>query len=223
MCERFSLASSPAELAERFGAGVRQLALEPRYNTAPSQPVLTLKDGDGDRLAGFMRWGLVPSWAKGPAGAPLINARAETVATKPAFRAAFRSRRRLIPACGFYEWQRIPGSNVKRPMRVVMKGGEPFAFAGLWETWRGPDGHEVLPCAVVTTGANSLPAPIHDRMPVILRQEAEALWLDRSVEDRGLLERVLQPYDAGDLEAFEVSSLVNSTRNDEQGVAARLI
>ena len=149
----------------------------------------------------------------------MTNARAETVAEKPAFRDALRRRRCLVLADGFYEWQRVGGS--KRPMCIVMRSGEPFAFAGLWSVWRDPDGNRIPSCTIITTAANDLLRPIHDRMPVILPREVEEFWLDESVDDSGALSRVLTPYD-DEMEAYEVSTLVNSAANGGPEVIARI-
>ena len=168
-----------------------------------------------------MRWGLIPSWAKDPSiGNRMINARAETVAEKPAFRSAVRRRRCLVLADGFYEWRRVAGGRTKRPMRIVLKTGEPFAFAGLWETWRDPAGGRIQSCAIVTTKANDLLKPIHDRMPVILPREVEPLWLDASVDEPDLLAYMFRPYDSNGMDAYEVSTLVNSAGNNVPDVMA---
>ena len=219
MCGRFSLTSDLSQLARRFRLDGEQLPFVLSYNIAPTQQVVTVRENGDDtqqnRQAALMRWGLIPSWAKDQSiGARMINARAETVAEKPAFRTALRRRRCLVLADGFYEWQRVPGSKAKRPMRIVLRTGEPFAFAGLWETWRDPSGLTNPSCTIITTGANELLAPIHHRMPVILPQGSESLWLDPSVDDPGLLDRLLRPYDPSLMEAYEVSSLVNSAANN---------
>ena len=177
--------------------------------------------GREKRCGGFMRWGLIPHWAKDPKiGARMINARAETVAEKPAFRDVLRRRRCLVVADGFYEWQRVGAS--KRPMRIVMRSGEPFAFAGLWSVWRDPDGNRIPSCAIITTSANDQLKPIHDRMPVILPRDVEEFWLDRSMDDPDALSSVLTPYDDDTMEAYEVSTLVNPAANDGPEVIARL-
>ena len=164
-----------------------------------------------------MRWGLIPSWAKDPSiRSRMINARAETVAEKPTFRTALRRRRCLVLADGFYEWQRVGAG--RRPMRVVMRSGEPFAFAGLWETWRNPDGRVAPSCTIITTEANELLRPIHYRMPVIPLRGSEGFWLDRNVKDPAVLGNVLNPYPTDAMAAHQVSSLVNSYANDGPGV-----
>ena len=167
-----------------------------------------------------MRWGLTPRWAKRATGSsrPLINARAETIAEKPTFRDALRQRRCLVLADGFYEWQRV--GPVRRPMRVVLRSGAPFAFAGIWSVWRDPDGTTVPSCAIVTTAANDLLRPVHHRMPVILPQDRAGFWLDRSVKDPPALASVLTPHPADKLAIYEVAPLVNSAANDTPAVIA---
>ncbi len=178
---RYSLIADLGELAKRHEFDGDWLAFDSKYDVAPTQEVLTVVGGE-NRRAGYMRWGLIPHWAKNASiGSRMINARAETVAEKPAFRDALRRRRCLVLADGFYEWQRTGA--VRRPMRVVMRSGEPFAFAGLWSVWRDPDGNAISSCAIITTTANDLLRPIHDRMPVILPRDMEGFWLDRSVEE----------------------------------------
>ncbi len=218
MCGRYSLIIADlGELAQRFEFDGDWLAFESAYNVAPTHEVLTVVGGDA-RRAGYMRWGLIPRWAKDARiGSRMINARAETVAEKPAFRDALRRRRCLILADGFYEWQR--NGKERRPMRVVMRSGEPFAFAGIWSVWKDPDGNRIPSCAIITTTANDALRPIHDRMPVILTKEAEKLWLDRSVEDPAAITSVLAPYPSDSVEAYEVSPLVNSVANNSPEVA----
>ena len=176
MCGRFSLIAEVGEIAVRFEFVAHGLAQVARYNIAPTQPVLAVRSGE-PRQASYMRWGLIPSGTRStPSGAPMINARAEAVAERPIFRSALTQRRCLIPADGFYEWRR--DSAGKRPVRITLASGEPFAFAGLWETWQDPNGDPVISCTIITTEANELVQPIHGRMPVILPRELEALWLD---------------------------------------------
>ena len=175
MCGRYSLIADIGELQERFDFDGTDLTLTPRYNIAPTQMALTVTSDSG-RRGGYMRWGLIPSWAKSASvGRRMINARAETVAERPSFRTALQRRRCLVLADGFYEWQRKGSS--KSPMRIVMASGEPFAFAGLWDAWRDPKGEIVRSCAIITTAANELLSPIHDRMPVILPRELESTEL----------------------------------------------
>ena len=218
MCGRYSLTADLAELAGRFEFDGDWEAFERRYNIAPTQEVLTVVGGE-KRRGGFMRWGLIPHWTKdSKIGSRMINARAETVAEKPSFRTALRRRRCLVLADGFYEWQRV-GKN-KRPMRIVMRSGEPFAFAGLWETWRDPEGTVIPSCTIITTTPNDLLKPIHNRMPVILPRDLEDFWLDDSIDDPAALTSVLTPYPDDTMEAYEVSPLVNSVANDGPEVAA---
>ena len=220
MCGRYSLIADLGELARRFEFDGDWLKFEAAYNVAPTQDVLTVVGGEA-RRGGFMRWGLIPHWAKNASiGSRMINARAETVAEKPAFRDALRRRRCLVLADGFYEWQRTGGA--KRPMRIIMRSGEPFAFAGLWSLWRDPDGNRIPSCAIITTAANDLLRPIHDRMPVILSRGLEEFWLDGSVEDPGALGSVLIPYADDAMDTYEVSTLVNSAANDGPEVIARI-
>ncbi len=212
MCGRFSLVSEIGELQGRFEFAGAGLPLAPRYNIAPSQPLLAVLNG-GERRAALLRWGLIPSWAKSASvGNRLINARAETVAERPSFRTALARRRCLVLADGFYEWQRT--GKARKPMRIIMKSGEPFAFAGLWDSWRDPEGEIVRSCTIITTAANELLRPVHERMPVILPRELEPFWLDDDVRDTGALSNVLAPYPVEAMEMYEVSSLVNRPSND---------
>jgi putative SOS response-associated peptidase YedK len=202
-------------VAQRFGVAMRtaeSAAWSPHYNIAPTKTVIVVND-DGTRHLTQMRWGLIPSWAKDPAiGNRMINARAETVATKPAFRVALRKRRCLIPADGFYEWK--PAGRRKQPVYITLKTREPFSFAGLWETLTSPDGEEIKSCTIVTTEANELLKPIHDRMPVILTREAEAVWLDPKTEDPARLLPLLTRYPFEAMEVCPVSLRVNNPAND---------
>jgi putative SOS response-associated peptidase YedK len=199
-------------LAEFFGLDVEVMEYEPSYNVAPTQPVLTVTLDDNVRSGHFMKWGLIPSWAKDASiGSRMINARAETVAERPSFRAAFRRRRCLVLADGFFEWKRV--GNRRIPMRISLKSHEPFAFAGLWETWRNPKGDTVLSCTIITTRANDDISEIHDRMPVILPRGADEPWLDPEAPLE-IVSGLLTPYEDGQLEAVEVSTLVNSPRNN---------
>ncbi len=215
MCGRFTLRATREELAALF-----QLPMEaippwiPRYNIAPTQPVLGVRVlRHRHREMTFFRWGLIPSWADDPGlGSRLINARAETVAERPAFRAAFRRRRCLIPADGFYEWRRVDGQ--KQPYLVQLHGGRPFAFAGLWERWERA-GTVLESCTLITVPANARVAPLHDRMQAILARADYGLWLDPQEQDRERLLALLQPYPASEMEAVPVSRRVNHPRNDD--------
>ncbi len=220
MCGRFTLIAWD-EVEQRFlpaGSGLnviheRLADLAPRYNIAPTQNILTITNDGQSNTPQPMRWGLIPSWAKYISiGSRMINARAETLAERPSFRAAFRRRRCLVIADGFYEWKRH--GRARTPMRISLKSGKLFAFAGLWESWTSPDGHRILSCAIITTAANHFIAPIHDRMPVILPPDAEPLWLAPGTRDTATLSNLLTPYPSDLMTAYEVSNVVNSAAND---------
>lgn len=216
MCGRFTQTVDIETLARRFGVQVPNAdewaTCAPRYNIAPTQSVIIVRD-DGQRVLRQMRWGLIPHWAKDPAiGNRMINARAETVADKPAFKSAFAKRRCLILADGFYEWQKR--GTIKQPMRIVLKSREPFGFAGLWDRWVSPEAEEIYTCTIITTEANELLQPVHERMPVILPQSAEALWLDPKMTDPEKLLPLLKPYPSDEMEFYPVSRVVNSPAND---------
>jgi len=225
MCGRFTLRTPAAVLIEHFDLDVRddrQLALfGPRYNIAPTQDVVVVRAdaANGSRTASMMRWGLLPSWSKGVAsGAPLINARSESLAEKPAFRSAFRSRRCLIPADGFYEWQQLAGAakGKKQPFWIHRPDGGPFAFAGLWERWRDPSAELAIEsCTIVTTGANAALCELHDRMPVILATGDYGTWLDPKVDEPGMLQHLLTACGDDELVAEPVSTHVNRVANDD--------
>jgi putative SOS response-associated peptidase YedK len=190
--------------------------MQPRYNIAPTQPVATVRTarGSGDREMVFLRWGLVPSWSKDPSiGSRMINARSETVADKPAFRAAFRRRRCLVPADGFYEWQKQNGW--KQPFYIHLREGRPFAFAGLWEFWKGEGDVIIESCTLLTTEPNDLIRPLHSRMPVILHPQQYDLWLDPGLDAPERLRPLLRPYPFADMEAYPVSRFVNKPQNDD--------
>lgn len=220
MCGRFTLHTEREALARRFRIDLEGLESPgPRYNVAPTQSVLTVTVRDEVRTATFMRWGLIPHWAKDLSKLPsMINARVETAATRPAYRRAFRRRRCLILADGFYEWgPGERGTRERSPFWVSLPDGEPFAMAGLWAAWHAPDdpeGKPVLSCTILTVAANPTVARIHDRMPAILHPEAEASWLDPSIEDPEKIRGVLVPVPAEALRLTPVSRRVNSPRND---------
>ena len=214
MCGRFALTVDPADLQDAFPEFKFPAQGAPRYNIAPSQPILGLPN-DGTNQADFFVWGLIPSWAKDPSiGNRMINASAETLAEKPAFRSAYKYHRCLIFADGFFEWQARPGSKSKVPHFIRLKSGAPFAFAGLWEHWEPADGSEVRSAAIITTEPNELMASIHNRMPVILQPDTFSQWLDSAPQSPNRLQNLLVPYPAGEMEAFPVSTLVNSPGND---------
>lgn len=207
MCGRFTLTTKLDNLQARFGIDTEDLEVMPKYNIAPTQDVLTVVNR-GQVRAQMMRWGLIPFWAKDvKIGNRMINARAESVVEKSAFREAFQRRRCLVVADGFYEWRKE--GKLRMPIRVILNSSEAFGFAGLWETWKAADGELVRSCTIVTTVANSLIAPVHDRMPVILSREAEAQWLDTSVTDTAELRELLLPYPSSEMQLYEVSQAVN--------------
>ena len=198
----------------------------PRYNIAPSQPILAVANDEKHQMR-FYHWGLVPSWAKDPSvGYRMINARAETISTKPAYRSAFKRRRCIIPADGFYEWRKEPDGKTRTPMYIRMKDSRPFAFAGLWEVWRSEDGSELPTCTIITGLPNELVANIHDRMPVILSQEDCKRWLDPGEQPADALMGLLKPYPAEEMDASPVGRAVNNPRHDSpkciQSVADQL-
>jgi putative SOS response-associated peptidase YedK len=214
MCGRFALYSDPRTLARHFGVEV-PADLRPRYNVAPTQTIPILRQEGQGRQFALARWGLIPHWAKAlDTGYSTINARAETVATKPAFRSAFRYRRAIVPADGYYEWQAVPGSKAKQPYFIALSDQEPMAFAGLWERWRSPEGEDLESCSIIVTEANELMRPIHDRMPVILAPAAWAAWLDPNAKDIMALQGLLKPFPAEAMMAWPVSPRVNNPRND---------
>jgi len=189
--------------------------LSPRFNIAPTQAVAAVRArADGGRELVALTWGLIPSWSKDRTiGSRLINARAETVGEKPAFRAALRARRCLVLADGFYEWQKL--GTRKQPHHIRMRDGRPFAFAGLWERWTPPEGDPVESCTIITTLPNEVVAPIHDRMPAILAPADLDRWLDPGARDPAAVAALLRPYPAGDMTAYPVSLRVNSPGADD--------
>ncbi len=212
MCGRYSITSAPEAIRALFRYE-EQPDFPPRYNVGPTQPIPVVRLSEGKRHFSLMRWGLMPSWVKDPAAfSLLINARGETVCEKPAFRAAMKYRRCLIPADGFYEWQ-VSGRG-KQPFYIRAKTGAPLAFAGLWETWTGPNGEEVDTAAIVTTRANATLAALHDRMPVIVPPEAFDLWLDCSNVDARTAEALIAPAPDNQLEFWPVSTQVNRIANN---------
>jgi putative SOS response-associated peptidase YedK len=216
MCGRFSFACGDRDLIEAEFSVRLPWSLSPRYNIAPTQEVLAVVEDEteGGRRVEALRWGLIPSWAQdAKIGNKLINARAETLFEKPSFREAARRRRCLVLADGFYEWRRLPDGR-KTPVYVRLALKRPFALASLWERWEAPDGNRVKTCAIVTTEANELLRPIHDRMPVIVPRELRDLWLDPAVHDPEALAPVLKPYPAEELECYEASQRVNSPDYD---------
>ena len=216
MCGRFTLTAAGEVVASIFELAEAPV-FSPRYNIAPTQPVaVVVSDSpESTRLFKTLRWGLIPRWAKDPSiGARMINARAETVATKPAYQSAFRRRRCLIAADGFYEWRQAAAKKRKQPYYVRMEDSRPFAFAGLWEHWEGSRGSAIDSCTVITTGPNELMKPLHDRMPAILRPEYYDRWLDPRIQDAELLQPLLRPYPGDPMTAYPVSLHVNNPSHD---------
>lgn len=224
MCGRFGLLHTWDEMFESYSLISPALNLAPRFNIAPTQPIVAItasRESEGN-AATFFQWGLVPSWAKDlTIGAKMINARAETVAEKPAFRAAFRRRRCLIPASGFYEWQKPLGERgprgPKQPFWIAAADGGLLTFAGLWENWSSPDGDELQTCTIITTAANDSLAPIHHRMPVILDSGDFGAWLDDGDggTDLSVVQAMLRPASDAVTSAKPVSTRVNNVRNDD--------
>ncbi len=215
MCGRFTLATPIASLVDMFGSLAFPNGIRPRFNIAPTQPVLCVREYDGQRQAASLRWGLVPFWAKDlKIGAKMINARSETVATKPSFRTPFKRRRCLVIADGFYEWKKTDSG--KQPFYIQVDQ-RPFCMAGLWESWRDKslnDPMEIETCTVLTTAANEMMEPLHDRMPVILAPDQYPLWLDSHFSEVETLEGMLQSYPGDSMTAFPVSRDVNKPIND---------
>ena len=213
MCGRYTLRTPVEKLAEEFGFDASSVEVSPNYNVAPTQEVAAVLSEGGERRLELLRWGLIPSWADDPGiGSRMINARAETAPEKPSFRRAFRERRCLIPADGFYEWKRTNGT--KQPYYIRMREGRPFAFAGLWESWKDDGGPEIRSCAILTTAPNALAGEIHDRMPVILPAGSYDAWLDPEAEREELV-ALLAPYPEAEMEAYPVSRFVNSPSNND--------
>lgn len=211
MCGRFTQTQSVPSLMREFGVEQVSGDLKPSYNIAPAQKVAVIIS-DGVKQLVPVRWGLVPSWAKDLAvGSKMINARAESVAEKASYRGAFKKRRCLVVADGFYEWQDLGAS--RRPVYIRLRSGKPFGFAGLYEVWKSPEGEDVTTCTIITTEANDLMRPIHARMPVIITRQDENRWLDRETSPDVLL-KLLKPYPAEEMEAYPVSKLVNSPKNN---------
>jgi putative SOS response-associated peptidase YedK len=212
MCGRFVITSAP-EALRRLLAYKEQPNFPPRYNIAPTQPIPVVRLEQGERHFALVRWGLIPSWVKDPKQfALLINARLEGLVEKPSFRAAMKRRRCLIPADGFYEWKKE--GKTKQPYFIRAKSREPFAFAGLWETWTDRDGGEIETAAIVTCAANETLAPVHDRMPVIVQPEYFDAWLDCDKFDAKQAAALAGPAPENFLEAYEISTRVNSVKND---------
>jgi putative SOS response-associated peptidase YedK len=215
MCGRYSITTAPEALRRLFRFANPPPNLQPRYNVAPTQdaPVIRL-DAGGARELAMLRWGLVPRWSKGPKhGYAMINARAETVASKASFRDALERRRCLVPADGFFEWKAEGGR--KLPYRITLASGGPFAFAGLWDRWRDPQGEKLDSFTIIVTDANAAVAPIHDRMPVILDEAGADLWLEGDADRQAAIVALLKPLPAAAVRLQRVSTHVSNPKNDD--------
>ncbi len=216
MCGRYALIKLSAVLNHFPWIEQPPLFPEPKFNIAPSQSVAVVTNENDPPTVDFVRWGLVPSWAKDgsiTAGSRMINARAETVAEKPAFKRLLKNQRCMIPADAFYEWKKNPGEKIKTPYCFQLKDKRPFAFAGLFDTWRSPDGNQLRTCTIITTAANQLLEPFHNRMPVILKDEHCRRWVGPGELPRDNIAEILAPYPADEMTAVPVSSSVNSVKN----------
>jgi putative SOS response-associated peptidase YedK len=214
MCGRFTLTVNPAELQDTFSDYNFPAMFAPRFNIAPTQPVLAIPNDD-KLTADFFIWGLIPMWAKDPEiGNRLINARGETLAEKPSFRGSYRHKRCLILADGFYEWKSFGGRKTKTPYYIHMQDRKPFAIAGLWDHWESPDGSSIKSCTIITTTPNELMGAIHDRMPVILHPRDYAKWLNSAPQTPENLQPLIKPFPADAMTAHPVSTLVNKATND---------
>lgn len=217
MCGRYTLITDIKKIAESFGVEPT-LAEQPRYNIAPTQNVVAILKNGASHLTS-LRWGLIPSWARDEAiGSRMINARAETLAEKPSFKRLLNGRRCLIVADGFYEWRAV--GKEKTPMYITLQDNQPFAFAGLWDQWKSPDGQAIQSCTIITTEPNELMASIHNRMPAILRPGAYEDWLNPQLRDTEVLTHWLKPYPTELMQARPVSKLVNNPRNDTAEILA---
>lgn len=217
MCGRYTIIAPFVQIIRRFNTSKHpeEQSYKPNYNVAPGTQILAVvNDGTVNRL-GYLKWGLIPAWATDPKiGYKMINARAESITTKPSFKSAFKRHRCLIIADSFYEWTHDDPKN-KHPFRFKMNNDDLFAMAGLWESWKSPDGQVIHSATIITTEANEIMAPIHNRMPVILTKEDEQRWIDPSIQDSEQLSFLLKPYDADKMDTYEVSKDVNSPRNND--------
>jgi putative SOS response-associated peptidase YedK len=221
MCGRCRLSRRKQIVEEYFDVASDIDDWNPRYNVAPTQPVPVIRQHPKEphRDLSLMRWGLIPSWAKDTSGAAgMINARSETASVKPAFRDALRLRRCLVPADGFYEWQRT--GRTKQAFAFEVRDGELFAFAGIWERWKSPSGEWVKSCSILTTTPNSVTSAIHDRMPVILDRENYDLWLDPGMTTVEAVTDLLRPFDASLMRCYPISSRINNAANDDEECTA---
>ncbi len=220
MCGRYTITVEEEIFFARFKILQNGGQFTPRYNVAPTQnnPVVLVNEKN-QRIMARMKWGLIPFWAKDESiGYKMINARLETLTQKPSFKTAFVKRRCLVPADGYYEWNKTGSSKKKQPFRVVLKSRELFAFAGLWDEWKNEEGEKIQSYTIITTEADSLVAKIHPRMPVILRPENEDKWIDPALNDVKAIEKLLRPYPSDSMEMYEVSPLVGRTNIDMESL-----
>ena len=225
MCGRFTLSAPPEVISMCFDIETDSFNYLPAFNIAPTQNVLTIRNRDNRKHAQTMRWGLIPFWAKeAKIGNKMINARSETVIENKVFKTPFQKRRCLILADSFYEWVRV--SKSKQPIRILLDSEKPFAFAGIWESWKDPNdpnADAVESCSIITTHANTLIQPIHDRMPVILPRELESDWLDLDNTDTSFLREIMIPFDPGLMKCYPVSQAVNSTKNEGKDLITPIV
>ena len=225
MCGRFTLSAPPEVISMCFDIETDSFNYLPAFNIAPTQNVLTVRNRDNSKHAQTMRWGLIPFWAKeAKIGNKMINARSETVIENKVFKTPFQKRRCLILADSFYEWVRV--SKSKQPIRILLDSEKPFAFAGIWESWKDPNdpnADAVESCSIITTHANTLIQPIHDRMPVMLPRELESDWLDLDNTDTGFLREIMIPFDPGLMKCYPVSQAVNSTKNEGKDLITPIV
>jgi putative SOS response-associated peptidase YedK len=221
MCGRYRLSRRKQMVEEYFDCVSDEPDWNPRYNIAPTQPIPVIRQNPKEptRELSLVRWGLIPSWARDSSvAAKMINARSETASTKPAFRDAMKSRRCLIPADGFYEWQKTEKG--KQPYCFEVNGGELFAFAGIWDRWKDASGMAIETCSILTTTPNAVTAPVHDRMPVILDPDNYDLWLDPGTMDVSEASELLKPYDARQMRCYPISTRINHAANDDPECSA---
>lgn len=215
MCARYTLTEEITLILKRLLIKTPLKDFHPRYNIAPTQTAPVILN-EQEKSVQLLRWGLIPSWAKDPAiGHKLINARAETIAEKASFKRPFQRSRCLIPADGFYEWRTETDGRTKTPLRIRLKSKEPFTIAGLWDSWKDPQGEEIRTFTIITTEPNEVLQPIHNRMPVIMKPDDEEAWLDPKADPKHLL-KALAPYPAQGMEAYPVSKLINNPRHDSR-------
>lgn len=212
MCGRAVIISPIEVIAEEFGIDNPRMTVKPSYNISPSQNMLAVIKQESRKLM-TCKWGFIPSWAKDPAiGHKMINARAETIATKPAFRSSYKKHRCLIVADGFYEWKKTEHGKV--PYFIHLKSGKPFGFAGIYSRWTSDKGESIDTCSIITTSANELIETVHDRMPVIISKESMESWLDTDMTDEGILSSMLKPYPSEEMELYQISKMVNDPKHN---------